>query len=43
MRYIVIPAEGHELNAEIGNSKNTKQYKYLGVTLTADGKDDRDI
>lgn len=42
-QYMTIGTEGRDLNTEKGNIKRTSQYKYLGVLLTEDGKDDRDI
>lgn len=41
--YMVIGAQGHDLHTEKGVIKNTNHYKYLGVTLTSDGRDELDV
>lgn len=40
---MAVGCTGPDLNIDGNVIKNTKEYKYLGVTLTEDGNDGRDI
>lgn len=42
-QYMVIGGEGKDIQSERGVIKNVTEYEYLGVTVTADGKDENDI
>lgn len=42
-QYMVIGGEGQDLDLESGKVKYVKQYEYLGVTISEDGKDIKDI
>lgn len=42
-QYMVIGREGQDMVTDKGIIKSTNEYKYLGVTLTADGSDEKDV
>ena len=42
-QYLAIGREGRDLNKNGKKIRNVDEYKYLGVTITKDGKDERDI
>lgn len=42
-QYMVIGAQGRDLQTDKGIVKHTKEYKYLGTTFTDRGRDDQDI
>lgn len=42
-RYMVIGGSGYDLYTDRGTITQSKEYKYLGVTITAGGKDEQNI
>ena len=42
-QYLTIGTHGHDLQTDKGIIKHTTDYKYLGTTITQDGRDDKDI
>jgi hypothetical protein len=42
-QYMVAEGQGQDIITDYGTIKTMSQYKYLGVTLTSDGRDDKDI
>lgn len=42
-QYMVVGGQGNDIETPVGTIKVTKDYKYLGVTLTDDGLDEKDI
>jgi hypothetical protein len=42
-QYMVVGGQGQDIITDYGTLKTTRQYKYFGVTLTSDGRDDKDI
>ncbi|GFG33968.1 hypothetical protein Cfor_07518, partial [Coptotermes formosanus] len=42
-QYMVVEGQGQDIITDYGTIKTMSQYKYLGVTLTSDGRDDKDI
>jgi hypothetical protein len=41
--YMLVGGQGQDIITDYGTIKTTSQYRYLGVSLTSDGRDDRDI
>jgi hypothetical protein len=42
-QYMVVGGQGQDIVTDYGTIEKTSHYKYLGVALTSDGKDDKDI
>jgi hypothetical protein len=42
-QHMVVGGQGQDIITDYGTIKTTSQYKYLGVTLTSDGRDNKDI